>query len=160
MAKRLKLELGFENPYHMLGISTTLNDFRLAHFMSEVCELQFRQVGEISTRLKSGEFLLPLFVASDKRNHIDYFLLPNKKDGAVLFPAERRFDFWLLSCGEGDTGLSDLGRKLQRIPNVQFCFEMDADKLKEASVFFEDLELGTVELLRNKGRISREDAYW
>lgn len=161
MAKRLKLEIEFESTYQMLGIATTLSDFSLAHHLGDAIGQKFCQEAEIHFSLRSGEMSLPLFFASDNRNHLDYFLLPNKQSGAVLFPSERRFDYWLVCGGEGDPEMQVLAKDIQKVKGVQFCFAMDAGKIKESSIFFEDLELGTAELVRkHKGSVSGEDALW
>lgn len=161
MARRLKLDIGSDTIYRMLGITTTLSDYRLAYYLSGASRLSFSQEGEIITQLSSGILSLPVFAARDRRNALYYFLIPNKKDGLVLFPTERRFDYWLLVGGDGEPMLSDLGRTLQRNSHIQFCYEMDTSRLKESEGFFVDVELGTMDILhRWKGRLNEEDTMW
>ncbi|HRY97554.1 MAG TPA: IPExxxVDY family protein [Bacteroidales bacterium] len=161
MARRLKLDIAPEYPYRLLGISCTLQDFRLAYFLSGSSGLDFCQEEEIAMHMPHFSGQLPLFAARDPRNKVDFFLLANKLDGLAVLVSERRFDYWLISGGDGDPDLVGMGRDLMRYPGVQFCHELDVTKLKDAEAFFTDLEVGTIPLLRRwKGRVSEEDARW
>lgn len=161
MPKRLKLEVGSTIPYQMLGIATTLPDFRLAHFFSLTSGLRFEQQGLLECHIRESTLALPFFAAFDRVNGLHYLLLPNKGDGFILFPAERRFDYWLLLGGEGKADIPALVKRLQKIPEVQFSARLEPHKLKDADAFFEDLEVGTSSLLRQwKGSVPPHDALW
>ncbi|MBE0641726.1 MAG: hypothetical protein IH599_06800 [Bacteroidales bacterium] len=161
MAKRLKLDVGPEYPYRMLGIASTLRDYQLAHILTRATRLDYRQEGEIEAHMSLSVFRLPLFAAQDKRNKVDYFLLPNKQDGQVVIVSERRFDYWLISGGDGEPELPALGKMLMQWSGIQFCYELDVSRLKEAEAFFTDLEMGTMKLQRRwRGRMREEEARW
>jgi len=161
MAKRLKLEVSVDYPYRMLGIASTLRDYRLAYILTRATGLDYRQEIEIEVHTSLAAFSLPLFAARDKRNRVDYFLLTNKQDDRVVIASERRFDFWLISGGDGDPDLPALGKALMQWPGIQFCYELEVSRLKEAEAFFTDLELGTVQLLRRwHGRVKEAEARW
>lgn len=161
MPKRLKLEVGSSIPYQMLGIATTLPDFRLAHFLSLSTGLSFEQQGQLDFHTRETTLTLPFFAAFDRSNAVHYLLLPNKGENFILFPAERRFDYWMLLGGEGKPEIPALVKLLQKIKEVQFSARLDPHKLKDADAFFEDLEVGTSSLLRKwKGGIPKGDALW
>jgi hypothetical protein len=161
MPKRLKLEVGSHIPYQMLGIATTLPDFRLAHFLSGITGLSFIQQGSLDCFIRGARLELPFFAALDRINALHYFVLANKGADFILFPSERRFDFWLLIGGEGKADIPSLVKQLQKMGEIQFSARLDPHTLKEAHAFFEDLEVGTSSLLRQgKGGVAHGDALW
>jgi hypothetical protein len=53
MARRIKLELEHEWPYRILGITATIQDYRLAHFISQKTGLLFQRQEDLSLALPS-----------------------------------------------------------------------------------------------------------
>ena len=161
MAKRVKILPVSEAPFRSLGITSTLKDYQLAFGLGKLTSLAFRQEDDLAVHLAGQEVSLPLFAARDEKEHLYYFLIPNKIEGLVLFPSERHFDFWLLLGGDCVPPMKTLTRALQGLNKVQFCHEADLSKLREAPAFFQDLEIETDKIIRRwEGRRGAEGSMW
>lgn len=141
MARRIKLELEHEWPYRILGITATIQDYRLAHFISQKTGLLFQRQEDLSLDLPSKTWSLPLYTARDKELRVDYIIIPNRMENTYLIPAEKRFDYFLIAGGDGKPPLEKMARTLQKTQHILFCHSLELEKWRDAPYFFHDLEM-------------------
>lgn len=131
--KVLKLKIGSEISFKVIGISSHENDYRMVWAINEKLGMQFVRVGNLaihSTKLKEDlEFSRYLF--DDEERYLKYYLISNRCSNGFLFPEVRNIDFVLQIIGEiNSKDLTDLERKIKGVDVVSTAFVIQPDQIK------------------------------
>ena len=142
------LTLELEDEFHLIGIHSTEEDYRLAYLMNTHLNTRLARFPEALDFIGS-EASFPLFEYKDEKAFIDYYLINNKYSSLVkrtdsgslfqdeqyetsyLVPERHTCDFFLKISGncQGNT-LTELIGKLNAIDQVITSYEIDPDQLK------------------------------
>jgi hypothetical protein len=131
MAKKQFIDVVFD--FTIWGINSNMEDYRLCLNLNKHLNWDFKRVTDIefySPQIKGFK----IFNTYKFENVIDFYtleLIQNKKNGNILIPELKNFDFLFLLHGEDDyfekeafTGL------LANSPGVQSVIELDINMLK------------------------------
>jgi hypothetical protein len=120
----------FENT-SMIGITTTLKDYKLCWLLNNYLGLQFaRSLREDFKLVKKGRtYFFSLFEYKNEYTHTEHYLYCNKYDGESLLPELKQMDFlWLL---RNVNSTSDYIKELNNIPQVQIAAAVRTEMINE-----------------------------
>ncbi len=137
----LKLELdtqeiveNFFEDTRMLGIVTTVKDYRFCWHLNNMLGLNFRVNHEIEINLKrkKGHYFFSVYEYREPHSALCHYLYNNLYDGEYLLPEFKNLDFlWLM---KNDTVteeyLVQIKTMLLNIPEIQLATELTFEKIK------------------------------
>ena len=138
MSKK-KLEVEIEDDASVIGIVTSLKDYKLAWKINQVFEIELTLVSDLEINLtKSTKAVFSNYCYQIEFNKID--LVKNKSiDGEkVEYVAKElpQIDFFFMIEGEGRfIKLAEIVKKLQSINEISFVQIIDTTKLKSKDNF-------------------------
>ena len=130
--KRIKLELDEEMEFPILGISTALNDYRLAWQLNENLDLSFQKENNVFTlpnkqkELKSYEY----YLHQNEDDLSKYFLVKNSQQVSVLFSDSEKLDFFLILRENYIHPIEDLIRDLRMINGIVAIFPFSSSEFE------------------------------
>lgn len=118
----------------LLGIVTTVKDYRFCWNLNEMLDLNFRINHELEITLirKKRRYFFSVYEYHEPNTSLCHYLYNNLHDGEYLLPEFKNLDFlWLM---KNDTVpreyLEQLKSLLQSIPGVQLITELTNEKIK------------------------------
>ena len=130
--KRIKLELDEEIEFPIIGISTALNDYRLAWQLNINLDLSFQKENNFFTlpnkqkELKSYEY----YLHQNEDDLSKYFLVKNSQQGSVLFSDSEKLDFFLILRENYIHPIEDLIRDLRMINGIVAIFPFSSSEFE------------------------------
>lgn len=147
MSKVLTLGYEYEHDYILLGINSTLEDYRLAYFLNKSCSINLeRQPNNIDFKDKNSSFTFYNFDCAI--SFTNWSLVANKNSFSIksvnqanlfneetktsfLINEKKEVDFFLKIFGDLDeTLLSSIQVKINKIHGVLTSFKIDPISLK------------------------------
>lgn len=129
MSKKLILDYEEEPEYLIIGISSTLPDYRLLFFLNKALDSAFKRMNEFYFEPKNSKYSVYSF--SDSANELELYFLSNKSEGIILFPELQMFDFMLLVNGSPDASyLKKMNEAIRGVSYVQIAKTVDTSKIK------------------------------
>ncbi len=148
MSKTLSFDFEYEHDYTLIGVHTSLEDYRLAFFLNKVLNLKFKRYRE-DLDFESKGCSFSFFVYEDEVNYKSWSLISNKQyffekekfDFANLFqnepkvsyliPEKRKVDFFIKISGNIDSeSLQLIMQKIKGIKNIIALYTVEPNKLK------------------------------
>ncbi|MEN8186549.1 MAG: IPExxxVDY family protein [Bacteroidota bacterium] len=148
MSKILSFDYEYEHDYILIGVHTSLEDYRVAYFLNEALNLKFKRYKE-DLDFESKECSFSLYVYEDEVNYNTWSLINNKQyflededlDPGNLFqnepkvsyliPEKNKVDFFIKISGNIDQGsLERILQKTKDIKNVITLYTVEPNKLK------------------------------
>lgn len=118
----------------LLGIVTTVKDYRFCWNINTMLDLDFRINHDIEIKLKRKRRLYYFSVYEYQEQHTSlcHYLYNNLYDGEFLLPEFKHLDFlWLMKNDTvTDEHLDQLKLLLRDIPGVQLVTELTNEKIK------------------------------
>lgn len=118
----------------LLGIVTTVKDYRFCWTLNNLLGLDFRINHDIEIKLirKKRHYFFPVYDYHEPNTSLCHYLYNNLFDGEYLLPEFKNLDFlWLM---KNDTVthnyLEQLMALLRSIPGVQLITELTNEKIK------------------------------
>lgn len=138
----------------LLGISTTLKDYKLAFFMNAAIKLDLRRMSDfIMPAIPEVSF--SFFYFDEGENQNVYNLIQAKKEGFRLLPPRLPMDFLLLIRNAVlEERLDFITAAIKQINEVMTVYELDVDKHREVDVLLEQLEFHEFKLMK-EGQLKR-----
>ena len=138
MSKK-RLEVEIEDDASVIGIVTSLRDFKLAWKINQVFEIELMLVDDLVISFPKGKKT----VFSNYCYQIDYNKIDLVKNKSIdteeieyITKELLHIDYFLLIEGEGDfMALPEMVKKLQSIPELSFVQLIDTTKLKSKDNF-------------------------
>ncbi len=149
MAKKVKIEIDFDQDNFLVGISCHRKDYWIAYKINETLKINLKRTEDLPVfNNKLGELICyPLYFYHDFDCEINFYLLINHNKKAKLFPSQKTTDYFLLINGPASENfVQDKVKKIKAIPNVLMAFEIGLSKIKVIDNFLEDLELHMLEV--------------
>ena len=137
----LRLELdtqeiidNFFDETRLLGIVTTVKDYRFCWNLNNMLGINFRinHDIEINMKRKKRQYFFSVYEYAEPNSALCHYLYNNLYDGEYLFPEFKNLDFlWLM---KNDTVteeyLDQIKLMLRNIPGVQLVTELTNEKIK------------------------------
>ncbi|MCB0476587.1 MAG: IPExxxVDY family protein [Crocinitomicaceae bacterium] len=126
----LDLDEGFE--YEVIGICTSMVDYRLAWEINQSLHLKLARSDEDYLKTnKKGEILSShsLYEAVDDDQNTDYILVKNKSKGKLLVGELEMIDFFLL-VNDFRADIQEMSVKLRSVEMIQTTVVVDVDEHK------------------------------
>ncbi len=118
----------------LLGIVTTVKDYRFCWNLNEMLDLNFRVNHDLEIMLqrRKRKYFFSVYEYHEPNSSLCHYLYNNLYDGEYLLPEFKNLDFlWLM---KNDTVtqyyLDQLKNLLQSIPDVQLVTELTNAKIK------------------------------
>jgi len=139
--RRLKI-LSDHSEYILIAISCRLKDYRVVHGMNIVLGLDFKKNPDFIVYQEEEELPYSFYFYKDQCKQLDYFFISNHHPEAKLIKELKQADYFLLINNQIEENELNLKiRKLKNIPGMLAVLKVDYSKIKQISLFFEDLEL-------------------
>ncbi|MEZ4937770.1 MAG: IPExxxVDY family protein [Crocinitomicaceae bacterium] len=126
----LDLDEGFE--YEVIGICTSMVDYRLAWEINQMLQLKMARSEEDYYKTnKKGEILSShsLYEAIDEDQNTDYILVKNKSKGKLLIGELEMIDFFLL-VNDPRADVFEMSANLRSIEMIQTTVVVDVEEHK------------------------------
>ncbi len=132
--KEIRLDAGIHYDFELLGITSSLKDYRLAWHMNDVLQMhlskvddhvieysEFQKIEVSCFRYEGGESVIRLLSNKVYRE-------ADQKQ-AYLIPEHKHFDFFLLLEGQ-PIDVTNFTNKLKQINGLEFITKIDVKKLR------------------------------
>lgn len=130
MAK-YKLDLEPRADVHLIGISSHVSEHRLCWSLNRQLGLEMGRCAEdITVVHREATRAFATFEHVDADAQVRYMLISNHCPGAVLFPEERRTDFFLVVDGDDPVVPDDLVERVRQADQVLTAFPLELDQLR------------------------------
>lgn len=118
----------------LLGIMTSVKDYRFCWHINNSIGLNFRLNNDIEIKLikKKRSYFFEVYEYNVPTVFLSHYLYNNLYDGEYLLPEFKHFDFlWLMKGDEvSDAALQETIQIIRSINNVQLVTELTNEKIK------------------------------
>lgn len=153
MAKKIKIDIDFNQDNSLIGISCHKKDYWIAFQLNELLHINLRRLDDLSVYKSQQDLqlLYPLYYYLDNDNLINYYFFSNHNQEGKLFPAQKTIDYFLLINGLiAEDKLQQLVSHIRNKPGVIAAYKLDLKKIKNYEDFLTDMELYMMEILQSK----------
>jgi hypothetical protein len=151
MAKKIKIDIDFNQDNVLIAISCHKKDYWLAFQINETLQLQLRRMKDFGFYHTSDDQILeyPIYHYIHPQTSLSWYLISNYHPDGKLFPSLRTTDFFMLLNGSVTSHDTDhILQNLKRIKGVLHAHQLETKNLKEIGNFLSDLELHMIECLK------------
>ncbi len=128
MVKKLKIDFEEETSYSVIGISSSLKDYRLMFYLNRIGDFDFKKAEPFVFNIKNQDFHYSIYTYVDEFNMQNYYLISNKSNSVKLIPALKHFDYILILEGEFDeVYIGELVKKIKSVSGVMIAGEINFD---------------------------------
>ena len=151
MAKKLTIEYEEETSYYVIGISSTLKDYRLTFFLNKLDEFNFKRAETFVFKIKNQDFEYSMYTYIDSFNMQNYYLLSNKANSVKLVPDFKHFDYMLILDGEfDDEFISKLVKRIKAVPEIMLASEVDYGSISKVANLALSFEMHLEKIFKTK----------
>jgi len=129
----LKLKIGEQVYYKLIGISSHENDYRLVWSMNKQLKMQFVRVDNLTIHSQKLNIDLEFscFSYHNEDRYLKYHLISNRCPDGFLFPEIKNFDFLLQISGEiNNEEIQEINRKIKEVDIISAAFILPPKKIK------------------------------
>ncbi len=150
--KRIKNEFDFN--YRLVGIATTLKEYKLAFYLNHILDCDFRKLKDLlfeSSERERNVFFSVLKAESDDEAS-EYIIFANKNGTDTLLPEAPAFDFILQIQGKQvQKELASIIAQIKKVNEVMLCAEVPINKVKNHHrLIYEEEKPNTRPLFKNR----------
>lgn len=150
MVKKLTIDCEEEMSYYVIGITTTLKDYRLTFFLNKLGDFDFKRAETFVFSIKNQEFEYSIYTYADKFNMQNFYLLSNKANSVKLVPDFKHFDYILILDGEFDEDyISVLTKKIKSISGVMLASKLDFSSITKVPNLALSFEIHLDKIFKN-----------
>lgn len=150
MVKKLTIDCEEEMSYYVIGITTTLKDYRLTFFLNKLGDFDFKRAETFVFSIKNQEFEYSIYTYVDKFNMQNFYLLSNKANSVKLVPDFKHFDYILVLDGEFDEDyISVLTKKIKSISGVMLASKVDFSSITKVPNLALSFEIHLDKIFKN-----------
>jgi len=98
---KLKLDFQFDIDFDIVGIITSLQDYKVCHFLNESLKMQMKRIQDreiIHPKRDTCQYFKQYYF-KDELNKLEYYLISNKNQGERCLPEMKIVDYLLLING-------------------------------------------------------------
>lgn len=128
--KKMVLDLEEEFDYQVIGICSSLVDYRLAWEVNQLLMIQLKRTSEdYIKRNKKGEKLSThsLYEDFNEEENYQYLIVKNKNKGKFLVAELELIDYFLL-IQDNNIDIEEVSKKLRKIQMIQTAVSIDTDE--------------------------------
>lgn len=151
MARKSLLEPAYEPVDLLVGITTTLRDYRIAHFLNKALDIDLKAIDDLPVYLEKLKHTarFPIFWYYHRHLRSDFFLAANSNGEMLMLPTLRNFNYFLIIKGDApDNRFSDVPKLLREIQGIQAVYPIEPESVKIIPFILADLELHMIEVLQ------------
>ena len=155
MAKKSILEPAYEPVDLFLGITATLRDYRIAHFLNKALGIDLKSIEDLPVYVEKLQHAarFPLFWHYHKRLRSDFFLAANSNGEILMLPTLKNFNYFLIVKGDApDNHFDEVPKLLRDIPGIQAVYPIVPESVKTIPFILSDLELHMIEVTIRIGK--------
>lgn len=147
MPKKHTLYIEEEHEFTVVGISTTLKEYKLCFHLNKNLNIDLKKIEDFCFgKTKDNKLYFPLFYFNKVSSLPKISLVKNKIADSILFPVFRQVDYIMilhkvLTYNE----LNDYLQGIKSIQNVITAFPMKTENIKNFKFFLSDLEIHLLE---------------
>ena len=144
--KKHKIDTRPAYDYLIIGISTSLKDYKLAFSLNKAMMLSLRKGDDFIHAVPETQAYSCYFYHNHdlRRDHV---LIANKNENGWLISSLRTVDYFLLiSDVQGSAASPSLLKKISSVPGILTAIRIEAGRIKDMDLILADLEL---HLLKN-----------
>ncbi len=151
MAKILSSNIDYFEGYKLLGIASQLKDYSLVFFINQNLEFnlkKFENMNIVDNEENTAAF--SWYYYNDEHIQYKIYLISNSSSSGKLFPSEKEMDYFMLLKDypyEEDYD-SRIIPEIRKIQNVLAVFNFDLNKIKNADLFIENVELHEIKHIK------------
>lgn len=149
--KKLKLECASHEEITLLGICTTLPDYRMIHYINKGMNVTFvRQQDLPYYKTEEQALLFPLYHFLNETSGNNWFVLSNTSSAhKKMIPAMKNIDFFVLidDLLPADK-VDDLLSKMRSVNGIQLASKIDISGIKNMEHIYADMEMHLMEVQR------------
>ncbi|MCS6933797.1 MAG: IPExxxVDY family protein [Chitinophagales bacterium] len=137
----------FEDDYRLIGIATTLKEYRLAYLLNELLGCDFRKIKDIifESAARERNVFFSVMKAEGNYGKTIYVFFANKNGTDVLLPEAGTFDYLLKLQGEcSDEHIHAVCTQVQQWEEVVMCCEIPLERVKNKERLIYEEELKSV----------------
>lgn len=123
----------------LIGVVTPLKDYRLAFYLNQALETDLAKYSDFTFENKKGGF--SWYFYRENGIYKDIIMVSNSNGESKLI-TEQKIDYFLLLKNVLENNYtSQLLKKIRSINGISMAFELPPEKIKNAAVLIESLEL-------------------
>ena len=153
MAKKIKIEIDFNQDNILIGISCHKKDYWTAFQLNELLHINLRRFDDFCAYKPKldTQLFYPLYYYSDTDSMINYYFFSNHNQEGKLFPAQKTIDYFLLINGVlAENKLEKLVGDIRNRTGIIAAYNLDLKRIKNYEDFLTDLELYMIEIIQQK----------
>ncbi len=149
MTKKIKLEVKYESDFEVLGLFSSLSDYRLCWFINNSLGINLSRKTDITlTPFKSDKLeSFSFFNYGDNELMVNYYLLNNRKGQNILLPEPKKLDYLLLlKAKDFRIDINEIVTKLRGVSQIATAvWFKQPEEVKNLDRLLYDLEMALVE---------------
>jgi len=148
--KKIKINTSENDAVVIIGISSTMKDYRLSWFLNKELSLKLFKQKDLDICSDASKKKFSFYVYEESENLISYYFISNRnQESEILLQEQKKIDFFLIIIGTKAT-TGNLLSKIKNIPNVQTAFLINTNTIKSFSNLMEDIEMHLMEINKIK----------
>ena len=145
--KKNKLTVAPFDDIHLIGINSTLVDYKLAYHFNNTLKFNFIRLNEI---LLDNVLPYAFFYYNAGENHNAYNLVAMRNKEHVCVKLNPQIDYLLIVRNHiTDERLAQLVKSIRGLNGVSYAYLMDLNKLPTLDVMLERIEMHELDCLEN-----------
>jgi len=144
MSKKLKLDLEYTPDFLIIGVFSSLKDYRLCWLLNKQLKTDLRRLPDFvhHPAKQEGEESFSVFHYESEALRARYFLLSNRGSQGILFPEPKNMDYLFL-CRQSPAGsdITKLVKSIREVPAVQAAYLLDKIPHRTAKGVLYDFEM-------------------
>ena len=137
--KKNKLSIAPFDDIHLIGINTTLADYKLAYYFNELLRFNLVRLKEIQL---DGNYPYAFFYYNAGENRNAYNLVALKSKDHLCVKLNPRIDYLLIVRNHLiEERLSQLVKLIRDIKDVTYAYTLDINKIPAFDVLLEKIEM-------------------
>ena len=142
--RRLKLTADDFPDIDLIGINTSLQDYRLAYFINKETSLKLERLDDLPVYNEKQKDLRNycLYSYFDPDRRVSYYLCSNDNEKGKMIEQYSQANYFLLVKGNrNDQDMKTIQSILRKLPSVTFVFVTVINKIRDIDGILYDLEL-------------------
>lgn len=145
MAKKLKIPFNTSEDFVLIGIASSLEDYRLAYFLNKNLCLNLEKKIDFlfyNNKIKT-DIAYSYYEYVDENDFLDYVLLENKKSKSTLINYWKIYDYFLIISGaiskKDFNMIKDIVSEIQNVQVVKVLFNSKEETINISQNLFDEV---------------------
>lgn len=151
MAQKISSFQAADDELIVLGLSTTLKDFRLAFYLNKQLNLNLLKQDSLPVTHSESEVcvLFSYYYWEESDNDLSICLVGNRSERGPLVANQKQTDYFLIIRGAISKAThSHFMKTIRGIPQVMACFDVNLNRNPLVDNMISDIELHSLQILQ------------